>query len=42
MRQKYYSITNQGIDVMKIKDLEKIRLAELIFLIGGVLGYVSR
>jgi hypothetical protein len=39
MCKKYYNITNQGVDGMKIKDVEKIRLAELGILVAG--GLVS-
>ena len=39
MCKKYYNITNQGVDGMKIKDLEKIRLAELGILVAG--GLIS-
>ena len=39
MCKKYYHITNQGVDGMKIKDVEKIRLAELGILVAG--GLVS-
>lgn len=35
MCKKYYNITNQGVDSMRIKDLEKIRLAELGVLVAG-------
>ena len=41
MCKKYYNITNQGVDGMKAKDVEKIRLAELgIVVAGGIVSLI--